>query len=476
MLTRLYIDGFKNLVGVDLRFGPFNCLAGANGVGKSNVFDVILFLSSLASRSLAESALAVRDAGALGGDVASVFFEGGGQDPQIKLVAEMILPPKAVDDLGQTAEASTTFVRYTLRLGLQVDTYPGRHGQLYIIEETLEPLRIGDAKKHIHFPFSREWQKSAVNGRRTTDFISTEERDGKSIIKRHQDGTSGRPVSLAAESLPRTVLSSATAIESPTALVVKRELDSWRLLQLEPSRLRSPDDYDAQAFIDASGAHLPATLYRLQSSDPEGEDGATLATIATRLNELTRSTRNLRIDRDDARRRTTLYLIDKDGKEYAARALSDGTLRLIALLALDLDPENKNLLCLEEPENGIHPERIPMVLELLRQMACDVAEAVSEENPLRQVFINTHSPLVVGGVLEEELIVVNAETRIVKQQAVTIPAFLALADTWRARSMGVIGKGVLRRYLGAVPQREEEPREGSRTIAEVVGQQQLAFG
>ncbi len=42
MLTRLKVSGFKNLVDVDVHFGPFTCIAGANGVGKSNLFDAIL--------------------------------------------------------------------------------------------------------------------------------------------------------------------------------------------------------------------------------------------------------------------------------------------------------------------------------------------------------------------------------------------------------------------------------------------------
>ncbi|MEH2437635.1 MAG: AAA family ATPase [Nostoc sp.] len=48
MLTRLKVSGFKNLVDVDVRFGPFTCVAGANGVGKSNLFDAIRFLSATA--------------------------------------------------------------------------------------------------------------------------------------------------------------------------------------------------------------------------------------------------------------------------------------------------------------------------------------------------------------------------------------------------------------------------------------------
>ena len=60
MLTRLQIKGFKNLVDVDVRFGPFTCVAGCNGVGKSNLFDAICFLGSLARMPLLEAAQSVR--------------------------------------------------------------------------------------------------------------------------------------------------------------------------------------------------------------------------------------------------------------------------------------------------------------------------------------------------------------------------------------------------------------------------------
>lgn len=48
MLTRLRVRGFKKFVDVDVRFGPFTCIAGPNGVGKSNLFDAILFLRARA--------------------------------------------------------------------------------------------------------------------------------------------------------------------------------------------------------------------------------------------------------------------------------------------------------------------------------------------------------------------------------------------------------------------------------------------
>ncbi|MGF6371785.1 AAA15 family ATPase/GTPase [Paraburkholderia sp. RAU6.4a] len=61
MLTKLEAHGFKNLLNFSVSFGPFNCIAGLNGVGKSNIFDAIKFLSLLSDKSIMEAALAVRD-------------------------------------------------------------------------------------------------------------------------------------------------------------------------------------------------------------------------------------------------------------------------------------------------------------------------------------------------------------------------------------------------------------------------------
>src|SRR5665647_1898385 len=115
MLTRLRVSGFKNLVDVDVRFGPFTCIAGANGIGKSNLFDAIRFLSALADRSLIDAALSVRDEGGRAADVRSLFHRVGDEyGDRMLFEAEMIVPQQGLDDLGQEAEARITFLRYTL--------------------------------------------------------------------------------------------------------------------------------------------------------------------------------------------------------------------------------------------------------------------------------------------------------------------------------------------------------------------------
>src|SRR5262249_50392028 len=132
---------------------------------------------------------------------------------------------------------------------------------------------------------------------------------------------------------------------------------------------------------------------------------AVYARVANRLADLIDDVYSVSIDLDERRELLTLLLTGRDRTAYPARALSDGTLRFLALSVLAEEPDAHGLLCLEEPENGIHPSRIPAMLRLLEDLTTDVHEPVGTDNPLRQVVVNTHSPLVVKQVPEDSLVV-----------------------------------------------------------------------
>ncbi len=154
MLTRLKVSGFKNLVDVDVRFGPFTCIAGPNGVGKSNLFDAIRFLSDLADRPLAEAAQAVRgdENGKRLSDVRSLFWRCGDQyESTMSFEAEMIVPSSGQDDLGEEAEATSTFLRYSLVLAYRKDESLASLGSIEILEECLKYLKKGNASDNLLF-------------------------------------------------------------------------------------------------------------------------------------------------------------------------------------------------------------------------------------------------------------------------------------------------------------------------------------
>jgi len=430
MLTRLKVTGFKNLVDVDVHFGPFTCIAGQNGVGKSNLFDAIRFLSALADKTFLDAAKSVRDEGGRSGDPRALFHKVGDRHAdRMRFVAEMIVPQEGIDDLGLKAEATSTFLRYTLELGLRHDHSQSSIGELELVKEELTYIKPAEVAGRLLFPHSDTWRDAVVpKSTRKSKFISTDGEGAARQVSLHIDGGggAGHKTKRPAQQLPKTVLSATNASESPTALLARREMQSWRLLQLEPSALRRPDEFTAPARLSPDGSHLPATLHRLSKSSP-----TVYEEVAGRLKELILELRAVGVDLDEKRELLSLVATDRAGTTLPARALSDGTLRFLALSVLEKDPEAVGLICFEEPENGIHPARVPAMVRLLVDIAIDSQRPVSADNPLRQVIVNTHSPLVVQEVAEDDLLYADPTELGLGDRIVRNVSFKCMPATWR---------------------------------------------
>ena len=91
--------------------------------------------------------------------------------------------------------------------------------------------------------------------------------------------------------------------------------------------------------------------------------------------------------------RIHLILREKSGYKISAYSASDGTLRFLAVLAALLTPKPAGLYFFEEIDNGIHPSRIYLLLDLI--------ESQTAKGHV-QVVATTHSP--------EMLSMVNDET------------------------------------------------------------------
>ncbi|MCL4396687.1 MAG: ATP-binding protein [Chloroflexi bacterium] len=112
-------------------------------------------------------------------------------------------------------------------------------------------------------------------------------------------------------------------------------------------------------------------------------------------------TRNSRSQRDSCPRyRRLLAVVRDDGREFTARVLSDGTLRFLALLALAYAPQPPGLVCFEEPENGVHPGRLPFIVDTLR----GITERGEDGARRSQVIVNSHSPYLVDLLVPSEML------------------------------------------------------------------------
>lgn len=463
MLTRLEVDGFKNVAELAVDFGPFTCIAGANGVGKSNVFDAIQFLALLADRPLMEAAEAVRTTrDERAGDPRDLFWSAS-PNRVMRFAAEMLVPPEVEDDFGQVVRPSISFLRYELAIGYAAPSPLDRRGRLVLLAERLGHINVGEAASHLHFPHSaKEFRRNVVRGRRSgVAFISTVEDGNDRVITVHQDGGSrGQPRRASATRAPATVVSTITVADDPTVLAARREMQSWRRLALEPTALRTADRYTDPRLMASDGRHLPAALHRIATATngAESDPADAYARIASRLSELTGiSIRELEVDADETRELLTLRLVEQSGADIPARSLSEGTLRFLALCVLLEDPDVGGVLCMEEPENGIHPANIPAMLNLLRDLAVDPSDAPGPDNPVRQVILNTHSPVVVQVIAPDDLLFATSRPLEVDDRRVhEVLELRPMQGSWRAELPDAkpIGKADLIPYLTTPPEHQ----------------------
>ncbi|MDO4899032.1 AAA family ATPase [Actinomyces sp.] len=432
MLTHFEVTGFKNLVDVKVDFGRFTCITGPNAVGKSNLLNAIEFLALLSCNSFHDACVQVRPTAQQQVDVASLLSANVlAGTANLCLAAEMILPPRAEDEFGQAVVPSCGHVRYEVEIAAQYDeTVPGRL-RLRLAGERL--FALDDADGNLYFPEAADSRRFVTRRHSNSGsrYLDYQESQGKSVVVVHRE-TNGRTRQVLADGAQRTVLSAVASAEYPTVLVARTEMASWRFLALEPSAMRAPDDLMERRPISASGAHVPAVLYRQDLV--AGRDGAVLRRVCDAVAPLI-DVRSLAIMEDPVRQALELRARVGDSPEVSARALSDGTLRLLTLAAIGAAEDYSGMLCLEEPESGIHPTKIADLCELLRGLSRPTS------HHLRQVIVNTHSPYLFQCADDADVLCAVEHTACGNGSArFRTVEFRPLPGTWRAQ--GRHGDGV----------------------------------
>lgn len=256
-------------------------------------------------------------------------------------------------------------------------------------------------------------------------------------------------------------MSGLASSDFPTLLATQREMLSWRTLLLEPSAMRASSQYRDPKSIDLRGANLPAAIERLRTQPDMPIDVPT--EIANRLSRLIDDVQEIRITDDERTETLILEVRGADGVFHSAPSLSDGTLRFLVLAVLSVDPEATGVICLEEPENGIHPARVHSMVELLREIAVDPHFSIGNDNPLRQVLINTHSPGVVQQVDPSEIVFLESVRTAFDDTAMGDIAFSrAAAGSWRARldaDRATIARGQIVPYFRPLGDTSKEPQQ-----------------
>jgi predicted ATPase len=397
MLTRIEIDGFKTFERFVLDLEPLTVLAGANASGKSNLLETIELLSRLAGTRLPEALQGLR------GQPDEIFRtpENGTPSDRITLAVEVLLNPRVSDPWGRQADLSHTRARYEVVLA-RPHAASGSD-RLIVAREAARPILAAEDDWLAQHPVSADFRAAYLREGRTTPWLTTDDQAGSPVFTLHEDG--GPSQTLPATNARATVLGDLVDISFPHLFALRQEFLSWRCLHLAPESLRRPSSLLDTGPLRGDGGNLSGVLARLQSAAQfPGDPLGLLADIQSDLAGLLPEVRKVSIEEDPRDREYRLRMQVAGGPLVGARLCSDGSLRLLALLAILHDPEHRGLVCLEEPENGIHPSRLPRLLELARRWMSDpgMDEVVTGE-PLGQLLLATHSPVLLEAVRDAEL-------------------------------------------------------------------------
>lgn len=193
-----------------------------------------------------------------------------------------------------------------------------------------------------------------------------------------------------------------TTAEFPHLYALRDYLSGVRFLELNPKSARNPNDRFEDRVLRADASNLSAVLARLkeETATLKKKDGV-LADIAADLGALIPSVKRIDVVNDALQRQYAFSLQFHDQLSFSSRLISDGTLRLLALLTLINDPERRGTLCFEEPENGVHEGRVPMLVEILRHATSQDAQ---RRHGLFQILANTHLPKVMNSLRDTEIV------------------------------------------------------------------------
>lgn len=403
MLTRVEIDGFKTFERFELDLRPFTVIVGPNASGKSNLFDALRFLSLLSQHDVRS---AMQD---LRGEPEELFrWTEEGSSDHIRFAVEVLLDSQGTDAFGTAYQLKAQRLRYELELTMRRSGSERVRG-IYVSRETC----VAIPKKDDLYRFPKG-ARINYSGQLNPFIRMRDADDGEArAIEVRQDGATkrGRPVTLPAIEASRSALSTIATAEFPHLYALKDLLASTRFLEINPQAARKSSDRFEQRTLKPDASNLAAVLAGLkdETSDEKRPDGV-LSDISMDLASLIPSVRSVQVFNDPSAKEYSFGISTKGSLDFSSRVISDGTLRLLALLTVLDDPNRRGVLCFEEPENGVHEGRIPALISFLRHAATDEFELGSTS--IFQIIMNTHSPAVMAALKDDEIVAADSVTEI----------------------------------------------------------------
>ena len=364
---------------VELR--PLNVLIGPNGAGKSNLIEVISLFKA-APQDLVEP---IREGGGIGAWIWK--GEAASQTAQIEAIIE--------NPNGNQA------LRYAL-------TFAQAGQRFELSDERIENEQAYPDQENPYFYFGYRNGQPYLNlkeiGQR--QLLREDVNPEQSILSQRRDPDSYPEITYLGDALRKI-----------------RLYREWSFGRSTPPRLPQPADLPND-FLAEDGRNLGLVLNLLRTKPG----------VKKKLLEALRELNEAIDDFDTLIQGGTVQLFMQEGNiSIPATRLSDGTLRYLCLLAIVCHPNPPPLVCIEEPELGLHPDILPPLAKLLL-----------EASERCQLIVTTHSEVLVDALTDSPESILVCEkpkdrTEMRRLERKDLAAWLEryrLGELWRSGELG----------------------------------------
>ena len=160
------------------------------------------------------------------------------------------------------------------------------------------------------------------------------------------------------------------------------------------SPIRMPVGYGTDVKLMSSGENLVQILHRIKSNH-----SLQYEKIEELLKDVNPNFKDISFDVIGTK--FIIALREKNlTKTISVEHISDGTLRFLLLLSILFNPDRGGLVCIDEPEIGLHPDMINMV-----------AESIKKSSINSQIIIATHSPLLLNSFNIEDCLIFDKNSK-----------------------------------------------------------------